>query len=155
LARVPKAKLLLVSRTPAESYMKIAGKLGVGDRVLFSPATSHIERFYAACDAFVFPTPYDAFGMVIAEPMASGLPVITSKEACAGALISNGVHGILLDNPGDPAELAGDMMQSAEDPEICRKFGEAARCVAERHGWDSVASATMEVYEAVLAGRRK
>jgi UDP-glucose:(heptosyl)LPS alpha-1,3-glucosyltransferase len=155
LAHLPKGKLLFVSRTPAGSYARIARGLGVGDRVLFSPATPHIERFYAACDAFVFPTPYDAFGMVIAEAMSSGLPVITSREAGAAEWISNGIDGILLDNPADPTELARHMLHIAQDPQTCRMLGEAARCVAEHHGWDSVARATMQVYEAVLAGRQK
>ena len=155
LAHLPKGKLLLVSRTPADSYAHIAERCGVGNRVVFSRATLHIERFYAACDAFVFPTPYDAFGMVIAEAMASALPVITSREAGAAEWISNGANGILLDSPGDPTELAGHMLHIAQDPQTCRMLGEAARCVAERHGWDSVARGTMQVYEAVRADRQK
>jgi UDP-glucose:(heptosyl)LPS alpha-1,3-glucosyltransferase len=155
LAHVPKAKLLLVSRTPSDPYEQVAARLGAGDRVLFSPATPHIERFYAACDAFVFPTPYDAFGMVIAEAMASGLPVITSREAGAAEWISNGIDGILLDSPADPGELSRHMMHIAQDPQTSRALGEAARSTAEHHGWDSVACATMQVYTTVLADRTK
>jgi glycosyltransferase involved in cell wall biosynthesis len=153
LARMPAGKLLFVSRTPPGPYAQIARRFGVFDRVVFSPATPHIERFYAACDAFVFPTPYDAFGMVIAEAMASGLPVITSREAGAAEWL-NGSDGILLDDPADPDGLARHMLRIAGDPEACRMLGEAARCVAERHSWDSVARATMQVYETALADGR-
>ena len=155
LARLSKGKLLLVSRTPVESYARMAERLGLGDRVVFSPATTHIERFYAASDAFVFPTPYDAFGMVIAEAMASALPVITSKEAGAAEWISNGIDGILLENPADSGELARPMAQLVQDDQACRRLGEAARCVAERHSWDSVAQATMQIYETVLVDKQK
>jgi UDP-glucose:(heptosyl)LPS alpha-1,3-glucosyltransferase len=154
LSRLPAGKLLLVSRTPAEPYARIAQGFGVGDRVVFAPATQHVERFFAAGDAFVFPTPYDAFGMVISEAMASGLPVITSREAGAAEWL-NSADGILLDDPADPVELARHMRRLADDPQLCRTLGEAARGVAERHGWDSVAEATMQVYETVLTGRNK
>jgi UDP-glucose:(heptosyl)LPS alpha-1,3-glucosyltransferase len=152
LARLPMGKLLLVSRTPPTPYRQVAEGLGLADRVVFSPATTHIERFYAASDAFVFPTPYDAFGMVIAEAMASGLPVITSREAGAAEWFREG-DGILLNHPADPTELARHMLRLAQDPQTCRIFGEAARRVAERHTWDSVAEATMRIYETVLVER--
>jgi UDP-glucose:(heptosyl)LPS alpha-1,3-glucosyltransferase len=155
LSRLPgaSAKLLFVSRTPPVPYKQIAQRFGVHDRVVFAPATAHIERFYAASDAFVFPTPYDAFGMVIAEAMASGLPVITSREAGAAEWLS-GNDGIMLAGPADPIELAHHMSNLAQDAKLCRKLGAAARCVAERHGWDSVARTTMEIYETVLVERK-
>ena len=40
--------------------------------VSFIPATSEVAKYYAAADAFVFPTTYDAFGMVVLEAMAAG-----------------------------------------------------------------------------------
>jgi UDP-glucose:(heptosyl)LPS alpha-1,3-glucosyltransferase len=155
LSRLAKGKLLLVSRTPVNDYARMAARLGLADRVVLSPPTTHIERFYAASDAFVFPTPYDAFGMVIAEAMASALPVITSREAGAAEWISDGIDGILLENPSDSIELARHMWRLIHDGQRCRLLGEGARCVAERYGWDSVAEATMEIYETVLADKQK
>src|SRR3989441_2924725 len=114
LALVPAAKLLLVSHTAPALYAEIARRAGVDDRVLFSPALDCIECVYAACDAFVFPTPYDAFGMVIAEAMASGLPVITTREAGAAEWIAHDVSGILVENPTDATELAGHMSRLAQ-----------------------------------------
>jgi UDP-glucose:(heptosyl)LPS alpha-1,3-glucosyltransferase len=153
LSRLAGSKLLLVSRTISDPYREMARRLGIAERVLFAEATPQIERYYAASDAFVFPTPYDAFGMVIAEAMASGLPVITSREAGAAEWVSNGIDGILLDNPADPVEIAGYMHRIAEDAELCRVLGSAARSMAEFHGWDAVGLRTMQVYETVLANR--
>jgi glycosyltransferase involved in cell wall biosynthesis len=154
LGQVPKCKMVFVSRTPLEPYAQIAKRFGVHDRVIFCSATSQIERYYAASDAFVFPTPYDAFGMVIAEAMGSALPVITSREAGAAEWITNGQDGILLDKTTDAIELARLMTLLAEDPTIRRSMGEAARAVVERHSWDAVARQTMEVYEKAAANRR-
>jgi len=155
LARVPAAKLMLVSHTPPALYAEIARRAGVDDRVLFSPAVDSIERVYSACDAFVFPTPYDAFGMVIAEAMASGLPVITTREAGAAEWIAPGLNGILVENPTDVAELSRHMACLRQNPESRRMFAEGARAAVEHHGWDSVAHETMRVYEKVLASGNK
>src|SRR6266850_688682 len=151
LASVPEGRLLLVSHTVPGLYAEIARRAGVYDRVLFSPALASIEQVYAACDAFVFPTPYDAFGMVIAEAMASGLPVITTREAGAAEWIANEVSGILVENPTDARELAGHMSRLSRSPENCHIFAEGGRRAVEPHGWDSVAHETMRIYETVLS----
>ena len=49
----------------------------------------------------MLPTPYDAFGMVITEAMACGLPVITTPFAGAAELLADGVHGRLVNSPTD------------------------------------------------------
>jgi UDP-glucose:(heptosyl)LPS alpha-1,3-glucosyltransferase len=154
LASVADAKLLLVSHTAPAHYLQIARQAGVHDRVFFSPALTSIERVYAACDAFVFPTPYDAFGMVVAEAMASGLPVITTREAGVAEWIAHGSSGILVENPRDSAELAGHMCRLRQSSLDCRILAEAARGEVERHGWDSVAHETMRIYEKVLSSAK-
>ena len=60
---------------------------------MIEPATHTVERYYAAADVFVFPTPYDAFGMVLTEAMACGLPVITTTAAGAAELVAHGQIG--------------------------------------------------------------
>jgi len=155
LTRVPQAKLLLVSHTSPAQYAALASRAGVADRVVFSPAIPFIERVYSGCDAFVFPTPYDAFGMVIAEAMATGLPVITTCEAGAAEWIVHDVSGILIDHPTDVPALGHHMSRLYQTPETCRLLAEGARNAVETHGWDSVARGTMRVYETVLeSGRR-
>jgi len=155
LARLPKGKLLLVSHTVAAPYVEMARRFGIADRVLFSPATPAIERIYAACDAFVFPTPYDAFGMVVAEAMASGIPVITSREAGVAEWITHDVNGILLDSPRDSAQLSQYMLRILQSPETCEMFAGAARSTVEHHGWDSVARSTMQLYETVVSNGKR
>jgi glycosyltransferase involved in cell wall biosynthesis len=149
------AKLVLVSRTQPASYQQCAEELGVGDRVIICPPTDSIERYYGAADAFVFPTPYDAFGMVISEAMAAGLPVITSREAGAAELITHQQNGLLLDSPADTGEIAQCMKRLIEDSEFCKTLGQSAREKMQSCTWDKVAEQTMEVYRQVVAGRSK
>lgn len=155
LRHAPAAKLLLVSRTPPSRYQQYAEALGVNHRVILCPPTDSIEQYYAAADAFVFPTPYDAFGMVITEAMAAGLPVITSREAGAAELIAHQHDGLLLNSPSDADEIAQHMKHLMADPALCQSLGRAARTKMARYTWDRVAEQTMEVYRRVLAERGK
>ena len=131
-------RLVCVGSTPPEPYRQIAQQLGRGDRVEFHPATNAIETFYATADVLLLPTPYDAFGMVVLEAMAAGLPVVVSTNAGASELIEHGVNGFVFAND---AELPALMKQAAAS-----NVGEAARATALQHSWDRVAAETMEVY---------
>jgi UDP-glucose:(heptosyl)LPS alpha-1,3-glucosyltransferase len=146
-------RLVAVSRSDPREMRALAQQFGVADRVQFEPATPHIERYYAAGDVFVFPTQYDAFGMVITEAMACGLPVVTT--ACAGAadLIDDGRTGFIVGDPSDVARLAEVMDQLAHDGALRAQMGQAAATAMLAHSWDHVARQTMAVYER-LAGAR-
>jgi len=154
LAAVPHAKLVFVTRSAVEAYRRIAGTIGVLDRVSFRPPTNQIEKYYAAGDAFVFPTPYESYGMVISEAMASGLPVITSRAAGAAELIEHGRDGFLLNNPSDNSEIAAYLERLSVDGALRNRLGQAARAVIEEYSWDRVAAQTMDLYRRILAERR-
>jgi UDP-glucose:(heptosyl)LPS alpha-1,3-glucosyltransferase len=155
LRDTPEAKLLMVSRTPPEPFQQFAEELGISNQVIPCPPTDAIEQYFAAVDAFVFPTPYDAFGMVITEAMAAGLPVITSREAGAAELIEHQHDGLLVKNPSDVAEISQYMKQLIANPALRQSLGHQARTKMERYTWDQVAEQTMEVYQQILAERRK
>ena len=112
------------------------------------PVTSELQRYYAAADAFVFPTMYDAFGMVVLEAMASGLPVFTSDCAGAAELIQSGKDGFVftLDDWVE-ATIAG-----LSNLTSLRAVGEEATNTVRRHGWSNVVREVERVYFNV-AGR--
>ena len=149
-ARIPGLHLLGVSRSPVELYQALIREEGVADRIRLMPATPNVERFYAAADLFVFPTFYDPFGLVATEAMASGLPVICSREAGAAELIEDGADGLIVPDPWDVAALAEPLRKLAADPELRRKLGEAARRKAESRTWDEAARQTMAVYREIV-----
>jgi glycosyltransferase involved in cell wall biosynthesis len=152
LTRVRGLKLVLVSRSDPSSLRRFADQLGVSARVRFRPPTNRVERAYAAADLFVFPTPYDAFGMVISEAMASALPVITTRAAGASELINHGESGWLLDDAANSARLAEALERFTEDRPLCERVGANARRLAEQWTWDEVARRTLQVYKQVERG---
>jgi UDP-glucose:(heptosyl)LPS alpha-1,3-glucosyltransferase len=154
LARVPDAVLLGVSRSDPAPYIRIAVDHGVGGRVRLRPFTDAIEREYAAADAFVFPTPYDAFGMVLTEAMACGLPVVSTPHAGAADLITDGVNGLIVTDANAVDELAAAMRRLVADPALRMRLGLAASDAVRACSWDTVAARTMDVYQRHLSARK-
>jgi UDP-glucose:(heptosyl)LPS alpha-1,3-glucosyltransferase len=147
-------RLLFVSRTPPGAYRRLAEETGQSGRITFLGATDKVEKMYAAADAFLLPTPYDAFAMVVSEAMACGLPVIVSREAGAAELIQHGLNGLLLDDVTSAPELSRCMKSLSLDRRRAVELGCAARKSVEAMSWDSVAQQTMRVYEELLERRK-
>ena len=147
-------RLHFVSRTAPDRYIEHAAQRGVSDRVSFSPHSSRIEEYYAASDAFLFPSAYDAFGMVVTEAMASGIPVLVSRAAGASELVEDGVSGHVLESPHDGAEAARHLNAWSADRSVLARQGDAARAAVQPYTWDAIAEQTLAVYERA-AKRRK
>ena len=139
VARTAGVNMVAVTRSDPGPYARIAEALGIVDRTWFVPATANIEPYYAAADAFLFPTFYDAFGLVAAEAMAAGLPVITSRAAGAAELIEHGEDGWLTADPWDPDQIADGLRALATDIGLRERMGTAARSKIEAYTWDRTA----------------
>lgn len=154
IVEAPGWNLILVSRSEPAPYVEYAAKLGVSDRVVFVPPTNVVESFYAATDAFLFPSAYDAFGMVVTEAMASGVPVLVSQFAGASELVEEGVSGHVLASALDGAEPARWLNEWSNNRAVLERMGRAARQSVLPLTWDAIAKQTLAVYERV-AGRRR
>ena len=155
VARAADVQLVAVTRSDPRPYARLAAAERIADRARFVPATANIEPYYAAADVFLFPTFYDAFGLVAAEAMATGLPVITSRAAGAAELIDHGESGWLTADPWNVDQIAEGLRTLAADPALRQRMGAAARSKIEAYTWDRAAEQTMAVYhEAVALARR-
>ncbi|WP_435022609.1 glycosyltransferase family 4 protein (plasmid) [Tundrisphaera sp. TA3] len=154
-ARVPGVRLVLVSGSDPAADRAVARAEGVADRVVFRPYSRQVERYFAAADVFLFPTLYDAYGMVISEAMAAGLPVVTSRAAGASELIEHGRDGWLTADPWDRDQVAEGLQALARDSDLRARMGEAARSTIERYTWDRAASETLSVYREISREARR
>jgi UDP-glucose:(heptosyl)LPS alpha-1,3-glucosyltransferase len=109
------------------------------------PPTENIARYYSAADAFVFPTSYDAFGMVLLEAMAAGLTVFTSDRAGAAELITPGKDGFVI-----PLE---NWVEATSELLLQKDVLQRVRCEAldsaKRHTWSEVLRRVEQIYSAV------
>jgi UDP-glucose:(heptosyl)LPS alpha-1,3-glucosyltransferase len=102
----PSVQVLVVGRVSPAAYAAELERLGLGGRVRFVGPSNDVARYYAAADVFSLPTQYEAWGLVIVEALACGLPVLTSRNAGAAVAVEEGRNGLLLKNPDDPVEIA-------------------------------------------------
>ena len=154
LVQMPDVHLLAVGAGDQAHYRALAEEAGISPQVTLAGPATEIERLFGAVDAFVFPTLYEPFGMVITEAMASGLPVITSRQAGASELIEDGVTGFLLNNPGDAGEIAEKIREVVSLSLQERGIGSRARQSVLRHDWDAVAAQTLALYHQIAGGQK-
>ncbi len=148
LPSFPEALLLVVTRSRMDSYKRLASVCGVSHRVTFHGPEQRTELAYQAADVLVYPSSYDAFGMVVAEAMASGLPVVAGRNIGAAEWIEHGKNGLLCD-AGDRASLGSALSKLSGNPPGAVSMGSAARETVLRHTWDACARSTLAVYEEV------
>jgi len=141
----PQARLLVISRSLMAPYQAQAQALGVTERIRFHGPEMEMPWAYRAADVLVYPSTYDAFAMVVAEAMATGLPVIAGKNIGAAEWIEPGRNGELCD-PEQPGSLAECLRSIAADGARAAALGAAARETARKHGWDACADATEKAY---------
>lgn len=152
LAKVPTATLLVVTRSDVAASRGAARALGVEHRVVFHGVENEMRLAYRAADVFVYPSRYDTFALVVAEAMASELPVVVSTQVGAAEWIDEGKNGFLV-HPDDVALLVQRLTSIEADRELARALGAAARSTVAEHTWDECASATAGVYESVLRSK--
>lgn len=150
------ARLVVIGKPPTPHARRLLARYRLGPRVLFTGPVPDVEAYYAAADAFVFPTLYEAFGLVIAEAMATGLPVLTTRVAGAAEWMTDGEDGFLFGSPPDPAAMARVLDRLCEDQALARRIGASARATAERC-WSTarVAGEVLAVYEEVIDERAR
>lgn len=146
LAQVPELHLAVVGTTEGSPYPQLAAQLKLGARVHFLGYRHDVSKLMHAVDLFVFPSRYEACTLVLLEALASGLPVITAVTA-GGAEIVTPDCGVVLLNSEDTHALQQALSNLASDPDLRHRMGQAARSVAERHSWDSMAQSYVDLFE--------
>jgi glycosyltransferase involved in cell wall biosynthesis len=83
-----------------------------------------IAEYYKIADIFVLPSLSEGYGMVLAEAMAFGLPIIACNIAAIPELIEDGVNGILVE-PKNSKAIASAIRNLYDNPEIRLKISQS------------------------------
>jgi glycosyltransferase involved in cell wall biosynthesis len=138
------------SRLP--QYQALAGELGIRGQVKFLGFVEHHEmpRHYQQADLFVLPSRRESFGLVLAEAMACGLPVVATTAGAIPEVVEDGLTGVLVP-PGDPEALANAVRSLLSNRPRMQAMGTAgAQRVRQRFTWDKVAQRVVEGYLKLL-----
>lgn len=104
---------------------KMCIDLHIEINILFLDNRGDVQAIVAASDIVVVPSVWEeAFGLIIAEAMASARPVVASRIGGIPELVENGVTGLTV-KPADAVELATALCQLLESPDKCRCMGAA------------------------------
>jgi UDP-glucose:(heptosyl)LPS alpha-1,3-glucosyltransferase len=145
-------RLAVVGGKRHASWNRMAARLGAGGVARFVGPVDDAMPYYAAADAYIQPTWYDPCSLVLLEALASGLPVVTSRYNGAGELLTPGREGWIVDDPGDPRELA-ERVRPLFDPAARERMSADARTLAEKHPFERNCREILSVYDEVRAVR--
>lgn len=110
-------RLVLIGNGPdLEEYRKLAGTLGISDRVIFAGARpwDKIGLYYQVGDVFVSASQSETQGLTYIEAMAAGLPVLARRDPCLNLVIDEGTTGYMYDSESEYVLQVKRLAESAE-----------------------------------------
>lgn len=133
-----------------ETLLDSIERLSIKDRVIlpgFVPR-SDLPAFYAAADAFVFPSYYEGFGLPVLEALAAGCPVIAADRSSLPEVV--GDAGVLV-NPDDERALAEAVRRVLDDAALRDSLSRKGKVRAARFTWEETARITSNLYRRLAA----
>lgn len=111
-----------------------------------------LSKAYANMDVFVFPSKTDAFGNVIQEANASGVPAIVSNQGGPKFIVRHNETGFIAENFKDFAKFSLELLNN---PVKLVKMKRAAREFAHSRSWDGVFEKVFQAYDECLKIHQK
>jgi starch synthase len=125
-------------------------------------------QLYSNARVFCCPSVYEPFGIINLEAMACRAPVVASATGGIKEVVVDDETGYLVpfeqdgttSFPTHPEKFARDLAarlnEMLQDPEKCKRFGEAGRRrVEDTFSWTAIAHQTIELYTRLIEGRKK
>lgn len=114
-------------------------------------AKEELIKLYRNCDIFVLASFHESFGLVYAEAMSQGLPIIYTKGEGFDSQFPDGVVGLPVD-PNDSQEIARNIIHILND---YNRFSENCTSNTCAFDWRAIAERHKAVYESVLQSEEK
>lgn len=116
--------LVVIGKGETRRYASLARHWGLTERVKFLGPMDGVERYYGAADILVAPTLYEPMANVILEALATGIPVVTSRDSGNAEVVTEGEDGWIVNDPADAVEMGDKIkaaMEKSREPEIERR----------------------------------
>lgn len=144
--------LLLVAGegTYRRDLERLARELNISGNIRFLGRRSDVQTIIAASDVVVAPSVWEeAFGLIVAEAMACGRPVVASKVGGIPELIVDGENGFLV-KPDDYDGLALILQELLTNPNLKLEMGNDGLKKSAKFGLQRAVSELIDLYEDVL-----
>jgi glycosyltransferase involved in cell wall biosynthesis len=147
---IPDVAVRIVGAGPESARLReLHGRLGLGKSVAFLGEIPRraLAVEYAWADCFCLPSVQEGFGIVFAEAMAAGLPVVACRAAAIPEVVVEGECGLLV-NRRRPEELAHALERVLRDAPLRRALAAGGRRRVEALDLPRVASRFLEAMPA-------
>lgn len=109
-------------------------------------STNELSEYYNLCDVFVMPSQFEAYGIVFAEALIYGLPVIARNAFSMCEFVTHGDNGYLLET-NSAEELASLMEYAITNDQMRKKVIDDKNKYIAQYSWATVANRICEVIE--------
>lgn len=153
LERADAALLVLVGDGDArEEALEIARDAGVGDRLIDTGALEGDDLYdaYAAFDLFAFTSQSETQGLVVAEAMAGGAPVVALDGPGVSDVVEDGKNGRLLEGDAAPEDFAEAIADLVSDENLRASLREGAAATADAFSTSRAVESALENYERII-----
>ncbi len=150
------SKFVLIGEDEGQRKLleKKAEKFGIRDKVIFTGHITDEKLFrsaYSACDVFVLPSEYEAFGIVLLEAMACEKPCVATRVGGVPEVIKEGETGVIVEY-GNSNALASAVIRLLQDENTRKKMGKAGRVrVKGNFTWPKIVDKLERVYKEVVS----
>ena len=132
-----------------EELQALSRELGIEDRTHWLGLVPDPTNLLQASDLFILSTVGEAFGLVLAESMACGVPVVGSESGGIPEVVVNGETGLLVP-PLKPELFADAIEQLGKDKEMrSRLSSQGIERVREQFSMEKTVNATIGIYESL------
>jgi glycosyltransferase involved in cell wall biosynthesis len=148
---------LIIGEGPEKiRLIKLAESLNLKGNINFRDFLEYEEvlSYMKSSKVFVFPSSREGFGIVVAEALACGLPVITVNHPMNSAqeLIRDGENGLIARL--DKQDIAGKILMLLKSEDLNR-FSESAKESASCYDWDRIACENEKLYNYAISKKGK
>ncbi len=149
LEAAPEAIFLAVGSGSLEREMKgIFQQLGLSERVRFPGKKTGAGLYgaYKAMDVFAFASFSETQGLVLAEAMAAGLPVVALDGSGVREVVTDGKNGFMLPASADEDAFAARLQAIRQEPELRARFRDEAKATANEFSRETCARRALDLY---------
>ena len=133
---------------------QLATRLGLRNVRFVGPVPpDEIWRYYADADIYVQTPEIDNMPASVLEAFASGCAVVSTDAGGVPAILTNGVHGLLVAR-GDHEAAAARIISLLDNPEFAERLTVQARESCDRYSWPAVRPLWLSVYHKVMQSTR-
>ncbi len=135
--------------TMLTELQKLAGELGAADQIHWLGYCADPANLLQASDIFVLASTGEAFGLVLAEAMACGVPVVGSRSGAIPEIVNEGITGLLV-TPRDEISLADAIETLSRDGRLRKEMAANSLArVREKFNLETDVENTLQIYGSV------